>query len=202
MSFVQNTGICKSWEFLVVRPLTSPRVRNFDGKWERSLQSYTWKQAGLRHWIIVAVLSCKTRDACAIVVIDYEYRLKKRIYAKKKKVFILNVFKIEQSTPCPCFIDRRKHGFMVAVVRSSIRAIKILLFFRHHVGCLLWNLYSSCINFQSTRWAFMYPHLCGTNYCEIPVVIGAGFRRQNCCALPVSFDKRSVPQTRSAQIVF
>ena len=82
MSFVQNKGICKSWEFLVVRLLTSPRVKNFDGKWERS-QSYTWKQAR-RHWIIVVVLPCKTRDACAIVVIDYEYRLKKRIYAKKK----------------------------------------------------------------------------------------------------------------------
>ena len=47
----------------------------------------------------LAVLPCKTRDVCAIVVIDYEYRLKKRIYAKKKGL-IFNVFKIERSTPC------------------------------------------------------------------------------------------------------
>ena len=111
----QNKGICKSWGLLVVRPLTSPRVRNFDGKWERG-QSYTWKQA-LRHWIIVGVLPCKTRDACAIVVIDY-------------------------------------------------------------------------------------PHLYATNYCEIPVVTGAGFRRQNCYTVPILFYNPSVPQTRSAHVVF
>ena len=50
----------------------------------------------------LAVLPCKTRNTCAIVVIDYEYRLKKRIYAKKKAL-VFNVFKIERSTPCRGF---------------------------------------------------------------------------------------------------
>ena len=86
-------------------------------------------------------------------------------------------------------------------MQSWIRAIdhKILLYFRRHLGCLLWNLYSSCINFFNQ----LDGRLCIPTFVEgiivryLSLYIEGGFRGQNCCTVPVSFDKRSVPQTQN-----
>ena len=83
----------------------------------------------------------------------------------------------------------------------SIRAIdhKILLYFRRHLGCLLWNLYSSCVNLFKQ----LDGRLCIPTFVEgiivryLSLYMGGGFRGQNCCTVPVSFDKRSVPQTQN-----